>query len=500
MKELQSRKGGYQMNKSIKKNATLNTIRIFSKLLFPLITIPYVSRVLGVDNVGIYNFAASIVSYFVLIAQLGINTFAIREGAKYRDDRKKMSSFASDVFTINLISTLVSYALLFICIIFATSLKNYSFIIFILSFEILLNTLGCEWIYTIYEEYGYITFRTIVVQILSIIALFLFVKTEYNLINYCYIMVLSISGANIINLFTLRKYCKLKLSISNNTKIYLVPILLLFVNSIATTIYVNSDVTILGLVKSDYYVGLYSIATKIYSTVKSIIAAMIIVSIPRLSYLIGNNKKDEFKELSMKIINSLIAVALPAMVGLIILSDDVILILSGKDFLPGVMSLRILSVALIFSVFCWFYMSCILIPSKKDKDVLIATIISAVVNILLNLILIPFFNQDAAAFTTIIAELISFALCYKKAKEIVKIDIPKKNLLFSSIGCIGIIVYCIILSYIEINIYLGLAIKVIGSVLIYGAIELLLKNDTVIYFKDTLIKTISKFKKNHKVL
>ena len=485
------------MNKSIKKNATLNTIRIFSKLLFPLITIPYVSRVLGVDNVGIYNFAASIVSYFVLIAQLGINTFAIREGAKYRDDKKKISSFASDVFTINVISTITSYILLFICLLFATSLKNYTFIIFILSFEILLNTIGCEWIYTIYEEYGYITFRTIIVQILSIVALFLFVRTESDLINYCYIMVISVSGANIINLFTLRNYCKLRLSISKNTKLYLIPILLLFVNSIATTVYVNSDVTILGLIKSDYYVGLYSIATKIYSTVKSIIAAMIIVSIPRLSYLIGNNKKEEFKKLSLKIINSLIVVALPAMVGLIILSDDVILILSGKDFLPGVMSLRILSVALIFSVFSWFYMSCILIPSKKDKEVLVATIISAVVNILLNILLIPLFYQDGAAFTTVIAELISFALCYKKAKEIVKINIPIKNLLLSIVGCIGIIIYCFILSYFNINIYIALAIKIIGSVLIYGAIELLLKNDTILYYKDIVTKSIMKILKKH---
>lgn len=471
------------MGKSMKRNAFLNTIKTLLKIIFPLITIPYISRVLNVDNVGKFNFSMSIVSYFVLIAQLGIDTFAVREGARFRDSRKKLSEFASKIFTINIFSTIVSYILLVLCLLTISSLDDYSLCIMILSIQIIFNTLGCEWIYTIYEEYKYITYRTIFIQIVSLISLFVFVKTENDLIIYCFITLISSSGANILNIINLKKYCDLKIKIDRDAKKFLIPILFLFVNSIATTIYVNSDITLIGIYSSDYSVGLYSISSKVYSTINTLLAALIIVSIPRLSYLIGKNKLEEYTALSSKIINSLIFLVLPTVVGVICMAEKIIYIIGGQSYIEGALSLKVLGFSSIFSIFSWFYTSCVLIPSKREKEVLVATSIAAIINIILNIILIPKFSLNAAAFTTIIAESISLFICYYKSKKIINIGFPIKNILKTLIGCIGIYIYCYIVNaHFAISHFYGLMVGIMGSVLIYGVIELILKNEILVFY------------------
>ena len=141
--------------KSIGMNAFLNGLRSVLNLLFPLITFPYVSRVLSVSGIGIYNFSNTYISYFILIAGLGIATYAIREGAKYRNDRRKIEEFSSQIFSINMIATVIAYVLLFASLLIFKNLSNYVSCILIFSLQILFTTLGTEWIYTIYEDYAY---------------------------------------------------------------------------------------------------------------------------------------------------------------------------------------------------------------------------------------------------------------------------------------------------------------------------------------------------------
>ncbi|HFI0095332.1 TPA: oligosaccharide flippase family protein, partial [Streptococcus suis] len=135
--------------KSLKINVLLNTLRSVLNIIFPLITFPYVSRILGADNLGIYNFSSSFVSYFILIAGLGINTYAIREGAKYRDNREEISNFSSEVFSINMLSTLIAYILLITILLLFKNLQDYTICIIIFSIQIFFSTIGTEWIYTI---------------------------------------------------------------------------------------------------------------------------------------------------------------------------------------------------------------------------------------------------------------------------------------------------------------------------------------------------------------
>ena len=152
-------------NKSLKLNAFLNTVRNVLNMIFPLITFPYVSRVLGANGLGIYNFSNSVISYFLLLAGLGISTYAVREGAKYRKSKENISFFASQIFSINVFSTIFSYIILFISLVIFPKLHMYAVCILIFSLQIAFTTIGTEWIYTIFEDYTYITVRSILFNI-----------------------------------------------------------------------------------------------------------------------------------------------------------------------------------------------------------------------------------------------------------------------------------------------------------------------------------------------
>lgn len=466
--------------KSLALNAFLNSLRSVLNIIFPLITFPYVSRKLTVEGIGIYNFSSSIVSYFLLVAALGISTYAIREGAKYRDNKEKIEQFSSEVFTINVYSTLIAYLLLFLCLIIFSKLRNYMVCILIFSLQIFFTTIGTEWLYQIYEDYTYITIRSIAFQILSIILLFTFVRGPHDYLSYAAITVFSAVGSNTLNYIHARQYCHVHLIFHFDWKKHLTPILILFAASVANMIYVNSDITLLGLMKNDYIVGIYSVSSKVYQIVKTLISAILIVTVPRLAMLFGKHKMKEYKDILSRLSNVLVLLALPASTGLFMLSREVILIISGPKYLRSITSLQILCLAYIFSILAWILSDCVLIPANREKYVLRSMSASAILNIVINLILIPFWNENAAAFSTVLAEMCMLVVNYYYAKDLIKdIFISKtflRTFVSSIIGCIGIILICVLCNLSFQTLIIKTILSVVLSVIMYGAILVLLKN------------------------
>lgn len=469
--------------KSLGFNALLNGIRNVLNLIFPLITFPYVSRVLSVQGIGINNFSSTYVNYFVLIAGLGINTYAIREGAKYRNNKKIISKFSSQMFSINMLSTICAYLFLILTLLVFANLRNYILCILIYSLQIFFTTLGTEWIYTIYEDFSYITLRSIVFKIISIILLFIFVKNESDYLIYAGITVLATVGSNMLNYLHAKSLIQIKLTKNLDLKKHLKPILIIFATAITSTIYVSSDNTMLGLLKNDYSVGLYSVSVKIYGMVSGLVTSGLAVTLPRLAMLYGQKRIKEFNSIFFKTYNVLNLMALPSIVGLIMTSKDIILIISGKKYLPSVITLQIIAVALIFSVFSWFISSCVLIPAKREKQVLYALVICSFVNIILNFILIPAWSYNAAAVTTVVSELLSMTLMVYYAWDIIKGTILDKrvwsNLLSVLIGCIGIIGICWLTDIYIKTMIIHFIVSVVFSILIYFVILIVLKNSFI---------------------
>lgn len=479
--------------KSIKINMILNGINGLFSVLFPLITFPYVSKILGVENIGKYNFADSIINYFVLLAGLGIGTYAIREGAEIREDQEKMNIFSKEIFTINILSTIVSCLLLFLLVLLVPKFENYTILLFILSFQILFKTIGIEWIYSIYEDYKYITIRSILFHLFSLILLFLFVHSENDLYIYTIIVVISNVGANMINFIHSRKYCHITITKKSHLKKHMKPILLLFATTVAITIYVNSDITILGFLTNDSSVGFYSVSTKVYTIIKSLLSSIVLVSIPRFSAFLAQNKKEEFKSTAEDIYKTLLTFVIPSVIGIIVLRREIILMISNDTYLPASSSLAFLSIAIFVCLGAYFWGQAMLVPLRQEKKVLKITIISAIVNIVLNVLFIPFWKENAAAITTIIAETIAFLYCKHETNKIIKLGKFYPIFVKSLIGSVPIIIVELAINHFISNVFVSTILVIFISVLVYIFMEVLLKNEIIIYYFHKGRERLNKF-------
>lgn len=466
--------------KSLGINALLNGLRSALNLIFPLVTFPYVSRILSVDSMGIYNFANTYINYFVLLAGLGVSTYAVREGAKYRDNSQKIGEFSSQVFTINIVATIIAYILLIASLLVFGNLHNYVSAILVFSIQIIFTTIGTEWIYTIYEEYSYITVRSIIFKIISIVLLFTLVRKPNDYLWYAGITVFASVGSNILNYIHAKSFTTIKIVKNVNWKYHLKPILVIFASSVAVTLYVSSDTTILGLLKNDYAVGIYGVAVKVYTMVASLIGGLLIVTVPRLAAFFGKKRLKEYSELLKSVIDMVIIISLPAAIGLVSLSKEVILIIAGKKYLNGVLSLQIITWAMIFSNFAMIFNQCVLIPTKREGKSLRNTLITGVINLGLNFILIPLWSYDGTALSTVIAEFMIMALNGWSARDyigpILRSKQTKINLLDSILGCLGIVLVCWLLKIGISPLILRTILSVVLSVGIYGAILVLCKN------------------------
>lgn len=397
-------------NNLVRKNTVLNIIKSICTVVFPLITFPYISRTLLADGVGKINFGNSVVSYFSLFASLGVATYALKECAQNRNRREDLSKTASEIFSINMTSTILSYVVLVLLLVFARPLHNYRFLIVIQSTGILFNTLGAEWINSAMEDFTYITLRSIFFQGLSIVLMFIFVHRPEDYMRYAIITVLSASGGNIVNILYRRKFCKIHFTIKMNLKKHLPPIILFFSMVLAQQIYVNSDITILGLYKGDHEVGLYSTSVKIYNIVNTIIASVSTVVWPQIAEAYKKNRQEDVNRLAKYSLNFILTFGMPCIVGINMVAKEIILLIAGNEYVGATMSLHILTIALLFSFIGGWIGSTMFLPNNNETVCLIASVVAAIVNIVLNLIFIPFWGLNAAAMTTAVAEGISLII------------------------------------------------------------------------------------------
>lgn len=444
--------------KTIQKNTILNIIRVIATAIFPLITYPYATRVLGVNNIGKVQFGLSIVSYFSLIAALGIKTYGSREGAYVRNNHKKFSELASEIFTLNILSTIASYILLVITLIFAEQLSSHRLLILIQSIVIIFTTISVEWVYTAEEDFLYITLREIAVQIISLILLFTLVKTDSDYYIYAAINVIATAGVGIFNFLHVKSYCDLHLVFNKHLRTHIKPLLMLFASTIAIQIYINSDITMLGLINGDTSVGLYSMPVKVYSIIKNLLNAVIAVSLPRLAFYVSAKKQTQYDNLSTKVVQLAILLSLPAITLISLLSTNIIYIIAGKEYIAGAPSLTILAFALIFAIVANFFGNAVLVSWKREKGFLIATITGATINIILNLILLPLLSQNGAAITTLIAEVTVALICIILSRNLCHLHGISHTILQSISGCLLIYIVYFFMHQLNLSYFVELAL------------------------------------------
>lgn len=469
-----------ETQKSLKKNALLNSFKTFVTLFFPLITFPYSTRILGPMNIGKVNFSQSIASYFTMIAALGVWSYAVREAAKVRDDKKKLNQFAAEILTITMTSTAISYILLFIAIFTVPKFADYRTLIIISSTLIFFNTLGIDWLYAAMEDYLYITVRSIAFQIISLTLLFVLVKKESDYLFYAAINVISNSGANILNFIHSRKYVSFKGVEKLQIKKHLKPIFTLFAFSIASSVFTTLDTSMIGFLSNDIQVGYYSAGVKIVKMLRNLFPAFYSVLFARLAYYYQNKNEEGIQDISRNTMNFNMCFGIPISTGLALLIDTLTTIFCGQKYMDAIDISRTMCPFIILSACSGFLGGGILIAYSKEKIELLAIILASAIDFVLNLIFIPKHGALGAAFSTLITEafILFFYIIYLHS-FIKKLKLLKPLVQYVAATAIMSVIVWKTKTIVS-NPVPQLIISTAAGIFTYGAVLLLMQNKYVI--------------------
>ena len=477
--------------KSITLNLIANGIKTLMTVLFPLITFPYASRVLGAAGIGKVNYASSIISYFSMLAALGISTYAVREGARIRDDKEKFNKFAKEMLNLNLVTTFFSYVLLlvFLCL---PILSGYKELLVIFSAGIVFTTISTEWLFIIKEEYAYITKRAVLFQFISLILLFLLVRSKDDYGWYASLTVISSGGSAILNFWHSRKFVSWRKKYQCEYRKHIKPILLIFGTSLASSLYMTMDTTMLGAMKGDAATGIYTAAVKINSVINTLLNTISATILPRVSYYLGNGLKNEFQKLMQTSADILFMVAMPIAIGMMCVSDILIVVFSGPEFISGSLAAKILSVKLVFGAIDRVLAYQVCIPYKKDKEVLISTIAGAVFNLIANVVLIHFYGVTGAAVATLLSEMIVFLVLSRYSRQVFETKYLYRRMPIYFFASIWFFAVRWLLGQYFTNSISGLIITVGICALGYFIILLIIKDPYLVEFIKEFLKRIDK--------
>ncbi|MBO4636391.1 MAG: flippase [Clostridiales bacterium] len=389
---------------SVKKNFILNTMLSLSSIIFPILTNPYINRVLGPAGTGRVGFASSAVNYFALFASLGIPTYGIRACAKVRDNKALLSKTVLELQAINLILTFVVYIVFIPAVFLIPQFSCDKALMFILGSTILLSSIGVEFFYKAIEQYRYITVRSLIFKFIAFIAMYLLVRTENDVVIYGAITIFAASASNIMNFVHLRKMIVFKGLGKLNLKQHIGPTITFFAFACTISIYLNLDRFMLGVMTTRTDVGYYESATKIKSVLVALVTSLGAVLYPRVSYYVENKLYDEFYRITAKALRFVFVISVPLFVFFTYFAFESIMVASGLQFEASVHPMMVIMPTLVLIGITNIIGFQILLPLGKEKLVVCSTAVGAVVDLILNFLLIPEYKALGAAIGTLAAE------------------------------------------------------------------------------------------------
>lgn len=418
---------------SITKNVIWNGILSLSSILFPIITFPYVTRVLGVTTNGAISFASSAINYFTLFATLGLSTYGVKACAQVKDDKDQLSKVTHELLIISSISAFFVLAILFIVLAFVPAFQNYRALMLVYSVNIVLNIFGMSWMYQGIEKFRYITTRSIIFKIISIFLMFLFVKKPSDGIIYAAISVFATGGGNLLNAIYSHRYIQYKRYRNYRFKRHLKPIFILFATTLAVNVYSQLDTVMLGLLQGDYATGIYSVAVKIKTILLSLISSFSIVMMSRIAFVVRKDEKNVF-HLLQKSYSLTIFATIPICGYFTLFAKQSVVFLSGTSFSEASTPMRILMPTIVISSVSQIIGNQYSVSAGKEKNLMIAVVSGAIVNLIFNALLIPRISYNGAALGTVIAEATQCTIQILLASEMVKRVFSVKKLLTVGLG------------------------------------------------------------------
>ena len=465
--------------KKLAHNSFLNIIKTLATYIFPLITFMYASRVFLSDGMGRINFAQSYTAYFCLLGMLGIEKYGIREISGLRENREQLSHFAHELMLLNAVAVLTAYAAFFLSMLLVPRLRDYRILLLINSISIAFTAMGMNWLYIGVEDYKYITIRSLIVNAVMFAALFLLVHGPEDIYIFALLQTIASTGANIFNLIHSRKYVSYRRIGVYRPMRHLKPVLLLFGMTLFTEVFTHLDTTMLGFLSGDHATGLYVAAHKINGLFTAVITAAIMVLMPRISYHVKQNENEKVVELSQSTFNTALMLCIPVAVGVVCLSRQMVVFLSGESFAEASFTAKILAGRVLLSSPNAFFTLILFIPMGKERNNLVSTGIAAVLNLILNALLIPIFAQNGAAIGTVVAEAVEFAVNVWFLRKIFPASLLFRNVAQYVLAAVPVAVTCFFCSRLIGGTIPTLILSAILSVVLYFSVLIALKNEYI---------------------
>lgn len=454
---------------SIKKNFTYNVIYQILILIIPLITTPYISRVIGAEGTGIYSYTNSIVQYFALFAMLGINNYGNRTIAKNRDNKYKLSKTFFSIYSMQLLTTIVM-TVLYILYIFLFD-NQYITIAMIQILYMISTALDINWFFWGLEKFKITVTRNAIIKILSTIMIFIFVKEPSDLNIYVLIMLMS----GVISQLALWPFLKNEIEFVkikwSDIKVHFKPNLILFIPVIAVSIYKTMDKIMLGKMCNMKEVGLYEYAERIQNIPQSMITALGTVMLPRMSNLVSRGEKIKAKQYIDKSIQFILFTSIPIALGIIAVSKELVPLFLGNEYIKTGEILQFLVITIIFVSWANVIRTQYLIPQEKDRIFIISVIIGAIINFGLNLLLISKYQSVGATISTIIAEFL--VMLYQIIKTRKELNVKMHFKYFLEFFIKGMIMFVTVILIREIlhDTLVSIVIQILVGVVIYGILN-----------------------------
>lgn len=465
------------MKKSVTKNYIYNLIYQIMVLILPLITAPYISRVLGAENIGIYSYTLSISAYFILFGSLGIALYGQREIAYKQKDKEKYSITFWEIFFLRILT--MTIALILYYFIFAKG-EQYQTYYKVLILEIIGNCIDISWFFQGLEEFKKTVTRNMVVKLISVVCIFLLVKTQNDLYIYFWIYVLSILIGNISLWLYVPKYVsKLKLKKLHLLK-HLKPTIALFIPQIAIQVYTLLDKTMVGAIISDKSeVGYYDQGQKIIKILLAVITSLGTVMLPRIANTYSRGEKEEITRYMKKSFNMVFILAFPMIFGIIAVSKAFVPVFFGPGYEKVVILINVISPIILLIGLSNVTGTQYLLPTKRQKEFTTSVVCGAVVNFILNSCLIWKYGAIGASIGTVIAELtVTIVQMYfvRNDFNIKKIAKLSKKYIVASII---MFIVCLVVRQVINNNLISVAVQVIIGGLTYALCLLILKDEFV---------------------
>ncbi|MBR2587212.1 flippase [Candidatus Saccharibacteria bacterium] len=478
--------------KNLAKNYLYNVAYEILAIIMPLITTPYLSRVLQAEKIGVYSYTLSVVTYFVLVGSLGVALYGKREIAYVQEDLKKRSQIFIEIFLLRLISTSLSMLAFFL----AFCLEGeYSLYYKILLIEILGSIFDISWFYQGVENFKRTALRSSVIKILSTISVFLFVKTPDDLWIYFIIHVASVLFGNLLLWLKLTRYIDIGQIKKINIKKHLKPTLILFIPQIATQIYTILDKTMLGgIIIDKAEVGYYEQTQKVIKLLMTLATSVGTVMMPRIAATYSKGETEKIKQYILKSASFIAMIAFPMTFGLISIAWHFVPIFYGDGFGKVAPLVCIISPIIVLIGLSNVIGTQYLLPTKQQKKYTLSVLCGAAVNFILNLLLIPNYASIGASIATVFAELAVTATQFWLVRKQISFTLIIKNTIHYFLAAIPMFIFSFTISLCIENHIFSLVIQGITSILVY-AITLYALHDRSILFVVDRIK--HKFVKLH---